>query len=114
MTCRKLWGKQMRMKIDLKYLLVQKVVKKPTNYLTGYQQAEMLKCLLATLPGVPILRCSGINTVLNGWWNLTQNPMDKMVEVFKTDVQKKTQSKMLLCVLSKAFPSCKINFDLSD
>ncbi|HSZ85034.1 MAG TPA: hypothetical protein VK787_03340 [Puia sp.] len=40
--------------------------------------------------------------------------MDKMVEVFKTDVQKKTQSKMLLCVLSKAFPSFKINFDLSD
>jgi hypothetical protein len=52
--------------------------------------------------------------VLNGWWNLTQDQMDKMVEVFKTDVQKKTQSKMLLCVLSKAFPSCKINFDLSD
>jgi hypothetical protein len=40
--------------------------------------------------------------------------MDKMVEVFKTDIQKKTQSKMLLCVLSKAFPSFKINFDLSD
>jgi hypothetical protein len=40
--------------------------------------------------------------------------MDKMVEVFKTDVQKKTQSKMLLCVLSEAFPSFKINFDLSD
>jgi len=37
-----------------------------------------------------------------------------MVEVFKTNVQKKTQSKMLLCVLSKAFPSFKINFDLSD
>jgi hypothetical protein len=33
-----------------------------------------------------------------------------MVEVFKTDVQKKTQSKMLL----EAFPSLKINFDLSD
>jgi len=37
-----------------------------------------------------------------------------MVEVFKTNVQKKTQSKMLLCVLSEAFPSFKINFDLSD
>ena len=37
-----------------------------------------------------------------------------MVEVFKTNVQKKTQSKMLLCILSKAFPSFKINFDLSD
>jgi len=37
-----------------------------------------------------------------------------MVEVFKTNVQKKAQSKMLLCILSKAFPSFKINFDLSD
>jgi hypothetical protein len=37
-----------------------------------------------------------------------------MVEVFKTNVLKKTQSKMLLCVLSEAFPSFKINFDLSD
>jgi hypothetical protein len=37
-----------------------------------------------------------------------------MVEAFKTNVQKKTQSKMLLSILSKAFPSLKINFDLSD
>ena len=37
-----------------------------------------------------------------------------MVEVFKTNVQKKTQSKMLVCILSEAFPSFKINFDLSD
>ena len=37
-----------------------------------------------------------------------------MVEVFKTNVQKKTQSEMLLCILSEAFPSFKINFDLSD
>jgi hypothetical protein len=37
-----------------------------------------------------------------------------MVEIFKTNVQKKTQSKMLLYVLSEAFPSFKINFDLSD
>lgn len=37
-----------------------------------------------------------------------------MVEVFKTNVQKRVQSKMLLCILSKAFPSLKINFDLSD
>jgi hypothetical protein len=36
-----------------------------------------------------------------------------MVEVFKTDVQKKTQSKMLLSILSEAFPLFKINFDLS-
>ena len=37
-----------------------------------------------------------------------------MVEVFKTNVQKKAQSKMLLCILSQAFPSFKINFDLLD
>jgi len=37
-----------------------------------------------------------------------------MVEVFKTNVQKKAQSKMLLCILSEAFPSFKINFDLPD
>lgn len=37
-----------------------------------------------------------------------------MIEVFKTNVQKKAQSKMLLCILSEAFPSFKINFDLSD
>ena len=37
-----------------------------------------------------------------------------MVEVFKTNVHKKTQSKMLLSILSEAFPSFKINFDLSD
>ena len=37
-----------------------------------------------------------------------------MVEVFKTNVQKKAQSKMLLSVLSEIFPSFKINFDLSD
>ena len=37
-----------------------------------------------------------------------------MVEVFKTDVQKKTQSKKLLCVLAEVFPAFKMNFDLSD
>ena len=37
-----------------------------------------------------------------------------MVEVFKTNIQKKAQSKMLLCILSEAFPLFKINFDLSD
>jgi hypothetical protein len=37
-----------------------------------------------------------------------------MVEVFKTNVQKKTQSKMLLGALSETFPSLKINFDLTD
>lgn len=37
-----------------------------------------------------------------------------MVEVFKTNVRKKTESKMLLCILSEAFPLFTINFDLSD
>lgn len=37
-----------------------------------------------------------------------------MVEAFKTNVRKKAQSKMLLSVLSEAFPSVKMNFDLSD
>jgi hypothetical protein len=37
-----------------------------------------------------------------------------MVEVFKTNVQRKQQSKMLLGVLYETFPLLKINFDLSD
>ncbi len=37
-----------------------------------------------------------------------------MVEVFKTNVQKKVQANMLVYILSEAFPSFKINFDLSD
>ena len=37
-----------------------------------------------------------------------------MVEVFKTNVQKKAHSKRLHGVLAEAFPSFKINFDLSD
>jgi predicted RNA-binding protein YlqC (UPF0109 family) len=37
-----------------------------------------------------------------------------MVEIFKTNVQKKAQTKMLLCILSEAFPFFKINIDLSD
>ena len=37
-----------------------------------------------------------------------------MVEAFITDVQKKTQSKMLIHVLSETFPSCSINIDFSD
>ncbi len=37
-----------------------------------------------------------------------------MVEVFKTNVRKSAQSKVLLSILSEAFPSFKINFDLSD
>ena len=40
--------------------------------------------------------------------------IERMVEVFKTNVQKKAQSKMLVSILSETFPSSKINFDLSD
>jgi uncharacterized glyoxalase superfamily protein PhnB len=42
---------------DLKYRSAQKVVKKRTNYLTDFQQAEGLKYLSATVPGVHILEC---------------------------------------------------------
>jgi hypothetical protein len=38
----------------------------------------------------------------------------RMVEVFKTNVQKKAQSKKLLSALSETFPALKINFDLFD
>jgi hypothetical protein len=37
-----------------------------------------------------------------------------MIEVFKTNVRNKAQSRLLLCALSEIFPSLKINFDLSD
>jgi hypothetical protein len=37
-----------------------------------------------------------------------------MIEVFKTNVQKKSQSKMLRSILSDTFPSSKISFDLED
>jgi tRNA G26 N,N-dimethylase Trm1 len=37
-----------------------------------------------------------------------------MVEVFKTNVQKKSESKKLLGTLLHAFPAYTINFDLSD
>ena len=36
------------------------------------------------------------------------------VEVFKTNVRRKAESKLLLCALSEVFPSSKINLDLSD
>lgn len=37
-----------------------------------------------------------------------------MVEVFKTNVRKKTESLKLLSALTEAFPALKMNFDLSD
>src|SRR5215207_9133886 len=47
---------------------VQKAVKKPINYLMGFQQVAMLKCRLLTVHGVLILECSATNTALSGWW----------------------------------------------
>ena len=37
-----------------------------------------------------------------------------MVGVFKTNVQIENQSKIILSILYKSFPSFKINFDLDD
>ena len=37
-----------------------------------------------------------------------------MIEVFKTNVQTEKQSKILLPILGKTFPSFRINFDLDD
>lgn len=37
-----------------------------------------------------------------------------MVEVFKTNIQKKSDSKMLLRILSGTFPALKMNVDLAD
>ena len=37
-----------------------------------------------------------------------------MVEVFKTNVQKRRQAKILLSFLSRKLPSLHINFDLDD
>ncbi|HTS45635.1 MAG TPA: hypothetical protein VMH01_14650 [Puia sp.] len=37
-----------------------------------------------------------------------------MVEIFKTDVSKKTKAKNILSMLQKEFPHLKVNFDLGD
>ena len=37
-----------------------------------------------------------------------------MVEVFKTNILKQKEAKLMLTILSKKFPSFKINFDLDD
>src|SRR5947209_6744708 len=70
----------MKMKTGLRYLLVQKVGKKQTKYSMDFQQEEALKCLLVTVPGVPILECLETNSVLNGWWILTQNITEKLTD----------------------------------
>jgi hypothetical protein len=37
-----------------------------------------------------------------------------MVEIFKTDVSKKTKARNILSTLQNEFPNLKINFDLHD
>jgi hypothetical protein len=37
-----------------------------------------------------------------------------MIEVFKTNVQERDRSRMLIQKLSQLFPATKINFDLDD
>ena len=37
-----------------------------------------------------------------------------MIEVFKTNVQDADQASMVVDLLQKYFPSCRINFDLHD
>ena len=37
-----------------------------------------------------------------------------MVEIFKTDVTRKTKAKNILSMLQNEFPHLKINFDLGD
>jgi len=51
--------------------------KKQSKYLTDYQQAEILRDPLATLPGVHTLECLETSMALNGLWNLTQIMPDK-------------------------------------
>jgi len=41
-------------------------------------------------------------------------PIIEIVEVFKTDVQKDAQARLLAKKLLIHFPYCKINFDLQD
>lgn len=45
---------------------------------------------------------------------LTSAWLFRMVEVFKTNVQRKGEAKMLLLKLVQLFPRHKINFDLND
>ena len=37
-----------------------------------------------------------------------------MIEIFKTNVQKKSDSNYIISITKQQFPDCKINFDLED
>lgn len=39
---------------------------------------------------------------------------DNMVEVFKTNVEDKDLAEMIIKILSRELPECRINFDLDD
>lgn len=39
---------------------------------------------------------------------------DKVVEIFKTNVQKESDRDYVVTMMQKQFPECKINFDLED
>jgi len=56
-------GEQTKTETGLKYQLVQKVVKKQTNYLTDYQQAEILKGTLGHVRA-HTLECLGDKYIL--------------------------------------------------
>lgn len=37
-----------------------------------------------------------------------------MIEIFKTNVESKSQATVLVTALSQLFPHCRVNFDLDD
>ncbi len=37
-----------------------------------------------------------------------------MIEIFKTNVQKKSETKHIIAIIKKQFPDYEINFDLED
>lgn len=37
-----------------------------------------------------------------------------MIEIFKTNVQKKSDSNHIISIIKQQLPDCKINFDLED
>jgi PhnB protein len=50
-----------------KIVISEEAKKKLKNYSMDFRQADKLKCLFLTAPGVHILECSETNMELNGW-----------------------------------------------
>ena len=46
--------------------------------------------------------------------NKTVLKFEIMVEVFKTNVQKETDTKYIITIMNREFPNYKVNFDLED